>query len=124
MGGGSSQNIRQSRIIHLSMLTIIETPLFQGLWPDYWDEDERGEFATWLAQSPDAGDVVPGSGGVRKVRWSRKGVGKRSGVRVVYFNRLANGEIHLLLIYAKTVRDNVLANVLKQLKQEIENADD
>lgn len=50
------------------MLTIVETPTFQRLWPDYWTEDERGEFATWLALTPDAGDVVPGSGGVRKVR--------------------------------------------------------
>ncbi len=106
------------------MLTIVETPLFQGLWPDYWDEDERGEFASWLAHAPDAGDVVPGSGGVRKVRWSRKGTGKRGGVRVVYFNRLANGEIWLLLIYAKSARDNVSADVLKQLKQEINNAHD
>ena len=106
------------------MLTVVETPLFQGLWPDYWSEDERGEFASWLAHSPDAGDVVPGSGGVRKVRWSRKGTGKRGDVRVVYFNRLANGEIWLLLIYAKSALDNVSGNVLKQLKQEIEDARD
>jgi hypothetical protein len=106
------------------MLTVGETPLFQGLWPDYWSEDERGEFASWLAHSPDAGDVLPGSGGVRKVRWSRKGTGKRGGVRVVYFNRLANGEIWLLLIYAKSALDNVPGNVLKQLKQEIEDAHD
>ena len=106
------------------MLTVVETPLFQGLWPDYWSEDERGEFASWLAHSPDAGDVVPGSGGVRKVRWSRKGTGKRGGVRVVYFNRLANGEIWLLLIYAKSALDKVSGNVLKQLKQEIEDAHD
>lgn len=106
------------------MLTIVETLIFQSLWPDYWDEYERGEFATWLAQSPEAGDVVPGSGGVRKVRWSRKGSGKRGGVRVVFFNRLVNGEIWLLLIYAKSARDNVPANLLKQLKQEIQNAHD
>ena len=106
------------------MLTVVETALFQSLWPDYWSEDEIGEFASWIAHSPDAGDVVPGSGGVRKVRWSRKGAGKRGGVRVVYFNRLADGEIWLLLIYAKSVRDNVSANVLKQLKQEIEDAHD
>jgi RelE toxin of RelE / RelB toxin-antitoxin system len=106
------------------MLTVVESPLFQGLWPDYWNEDERGDFASWLAHSPDAGDVVPGSGGVRKVRWSRKGAGKRGGVRVVYFNRLANGEIWLLLIYAKSAQDNVPANVLKQLKKEIEDAHD
>lgn len=106
------------------MLTIVETPTFQRLWPDYWSEEERGEFATWLALTPDAGDVVPGSGGVRKVRWSRKGTGKRGGVRVVYFNRLANGEIWLLLIYSKSVQDNIPAAVLRILKQEIENADD
>ena len=106
------------------MLTVVETALFQGLSPDYWSEDEKGEFASWLAHSPDAGDVVPVSGGVRKVRWSRKGAGKRGGVRVVYFNRLADGEIWLLVIYAKSVRDNVSANVLKQLKQEIEDAHD
>ena len=67
---------------------------------------------------------MPGSGGVRKLRWSRKGTGKRGGVRVVYFNKMANGEIWLLLIYAKSVRDNVPASILKQLKQEIENAHD
>jgi hypothetical protein len=106
------------------VLTIVETPTFQRLWPDYWTEDERAEFATWLALSPDAGDVVPGSGGVRNVRWSRKGTGKRGGVRVVYFNRLANGEIWLLLIYAKSAQDNIPASVLRELKQEIENADD
>lgn len=106
------------------MLTIVETPTFQRLWPDYWSEEERGEFATWLALTPDAGDVVPGSGGVRKVRWSRKGTGKRGGVRVVYFNRLASGEIWLLLIYSKSVQDNIPAAVLRILKQEIANADD
>lgn len=106
------------------MWTIVETPTFQRLWPDYWTEEDRGEFATWLALVPDAGDVVPGSGGVRKVRWSRKGTGKRGGVRVVYFNRLANGEIWLLLIYAKNVQDNIPAALLRELKQESEDAHD
>lgn len=106
------------------MLTVVETPTFQRLWPDYWTEEERGEFASWLALSPDAGDVVPGSGGTRKVRWSRPGSGKRGGVRVVYFNRLADGQIWLLLIYAKSVRDNIAASVLRQLKQEIDDAID
>ena len=57
------------------MLTIVETPTFLRLWPYYWSEEERGEVDTWLALVPDASDVVPGSGGVRKVRWSRKGTG-------------------------------------------------
>lgn len=53
-----------------------ESPIVTKLWPDYWSEDERGEFAAWLAQFPEAGDVVPGSGGIRMVRWARSGQGK------------------------------------------------
>jgi hypothetical protein len=49
------------------MFTVIETPSFTRLWPDYWDEDERGEFVTWLAGDPEAGDVIRESGGCRKV---------------------------------------------------------
>lgn len=48
------------------MFTLIESPFFSKRWPDYWSEDERGKFAAWLAQNPEPGDVVPGSGGVRK----------------------------------------------------------
>jgi hypothetical protein len=43
------------------MLTVIESPLFSKLWPDYWSEEERGEFAGFIANNPEAGDVVPGS---------------------------------------------------------------
>ena len=107
-----------------AMLTVIEAPSFQRLWPDYWTEDERGEFAAWLAQRPDAGDVVPRSGGVRKVRWRKPGMGKSGGFRVIYFNRLANGEIWLLLIYAKNEADNIAADVLRDLKKEIDDAID
>ena len=79
------------------MLTVVETPLFSKLVSDYWSEDERAEFASYVAVNPDVGDVVPGSGGVRKVRWSRQGSGKRGGVRVIYFNKRADGEVWLLL---------------------------
>ena len=44
------------------MITLIESPIFTKLWPDYWSEDERGAFSVWLAENPDAGDVVPGTG--------------------------------------------------------------
>jgi hypothetical protein len=103
------------------MLTVIETPTFSRLAADYWSEEERGEFAAWIAQHPEAGDVISGSGGCRKVRWARRGMGKRGGVRVIYFNRLANGEIWLLLIYAKTARENLPGHVLRQIKKEIEH---
>ena len=104
------------------VFTVIETPTFFRLAADYWTENERDEFVSWIAQNPEAGDVVPGSGGCRKVRWSRKGMGKRGGVRVIYFNRLEDGEIWLLLIYAKSARENVCGHVLREIKEEIENA--
>ncbi len=68
------------------MYTIIETPIFSADARDIWVEDERGEFCAWLAANPEAGDVIPGSGGCRKVRWARAGMGKRGGVRVIYCN--------------------------------------
>ena len=78
-------------------------------------------FAAYVATHPDAGEVVPHSGGVRKVRWGRKGMGKRGGVRVIYFNRLDDGKIWLLLIYAKNADDNIPVHVLRELKEELEN---
>lgn len=99
------------------MFTVIETPIFSKLCLDYWTEDERGAFAAWIAANPASGDVIPGSGGCRKVRWSRAGSGKRGGVRVIHYNQLADGRIFLLLIYAKSAKDNVPANVLLKIKE-------
>src|SRR6476620_12741750 len=87
------------------MLTVVETLLFQRQWPLYWTEEERGAFAAYIAQRPTAGDVVPESGGIRKVRWSRAGAGKSGGVRVIYFTRTAEGEVVLLTLYAKARTD-------------------
>ena len=102
------------------MFTVIETPTFSKLCLDYWTEDERGAFATWIAANPEAGDVVPGSGGCRKIRWSRAGSGKRGGVRVIHYNQLADGRIYLLLIYAKSAKDNVAADVLRKIKEKLD----
>jgi hypothetical protein len=101
------------------VFTVIETPTFSRQWPDYWSEDERGEFVAWLAVNPDVGDVIPGAGGCRKVRWSRPGKGKRGGVRVIHYNRLADGVIYLLLIYAKGVRDTIEPKMLKKIQEAI-----
>ncbi len=64
------------------MLTAIETPLFQRQRPLYWTEEERVAFCAYIAQHLAAGDVVPQSDGLRKVRWHRHGSGESSGVRV------------------------------------------
>lgn len=103
------------------MYTIIETPTFVSDAKDLWTEEERGAFCAWLAENPDAGDVIPGSGGCRKVRWARAGKGKSGGVRVIYFTKLPSGEIWLLVIYAKSVRGNIPAHLLKAIREAIEN---
>lgn len=106
------------------MLTIVETPSFSTLWPDYWTDDELGEFCFWLAAHPDAGEVIRGSGGCRKVRWSVAGRGKRGGVRVIYFRQLEGGEIWLLTMYAKSARESIPASVLRKIRETIHGKDE
>ena len=103
------------------MLTIVETPSLVRMADTFWNDVDRLKFIDFIAANPDAGAVVPGSGGLRKVRWGQTGRGKRGGVRVIYYNRLANGEIWLLLVYDKTVRENIPPHVLRKIKEEVEN---
>jgi mRNA-degrading endonuclease RelE of RelBE toxin-antitoxin system len=103
------------------MLTVVETLLFQKQWPLYWSEDERAEFAVFIAEYPDAGVVVPESGGIRKVRWSRAGSGKSGGVRVIYFLRTVEEEVVLLTLYAKAKTDNLTGAKLKEIRRALES---
>ncbi len=103
------------------MYTIIETPTFQEDARRIWSEQERGAFCAWLAANPEVGDVIPGSGSCRKVRWSIAGRGKRGGARIIYYNRLASGEIWLLVIYTKSVRGNIPVHILKSIREAIEH---
>ncbi|MGA7541067.1 MAG: transcriptional regulator [Steroidobacteraceae bacterium] len=101
------------------MLTIAETSEFSKLWPDYWTAEEFGDFCAWLALNPDAGDVVPRSGGCRKVRWSLRGGGKSAGVRVIYFSRLDEHKIWLLTMYAKSERASIPAGDMAKAREKI-----
>ena len=73
-----------------------------------------------LAQ-PLAGDLVPGSGGVRKLRWKVRGRGKRGRVRIIYYVRFEPNEFWMLTIYAKSRQENVPSHILKKLKEIFEN---
>lgn len=103
-----------------ALRTISETATFQSCAAAIWTEEELMQFKVWLAANPEAGDVVPGTGGLRKVRWSRPGMGKRGGARVIYFNEF-EGSIWLLMIYTKAKFDNLPAKFLAQLKREVEH---
>lgn len=99
--------------------TFIESSIFERELPAYLDDDEYAELQLFLMMHPDAGDVIPGSGGVRKLRWKRPAAGKRGGVRVIYFVRCGPREIWMLTIYAKAKQENIPAHILKALKERL-----
>ncbi|NYT79478.1 type II toxin-antitoxin system RelE/ParE family toxin [Alcaligenaceae bacterium] len=89
------------------MRTVVETPTFQKQASKIWPDDERLEFNTWIATNPQAGDVIPGADGARKVRWNRSGAGKSGGARVIYFNLTAEEVVLLVAVYAKKDKANM-----------------
>jgi mRNA-degrading endonuclease RelE of RelBE toxin-antitoxin system len=105
------------------VFTFVETPLFTRLLPDYLSYDEFRALQAALSSNPGAGSVIPGSGGVRKLRWSMSGRGKRGGLRIIYYLRIGREEIWLLTLYPKNVTDNIPAHVLKKIREEIEDVE-
>ena len=75
------------------MITFVETKLFTRLVQEYLSDDEYSELQHALIANPKAGAVVPGSGGIRRLRWGVAGRGKRGGIRVIYFLRTRQGQI-------------------------------
>jgi hypothetical protein len=67
------------------LMTVAETAPFIRQAAKLWTEDDRNAFVDFIAANPDVGDVIPDTGGLRKVRWGRAGMGKRGGVRIIYF---------------------------------------
>lgn len=102
------------------MYSFIETRLFSRLLGDYLTDDQYTELQGALTDAPDRGALVPGSGGVRKLRWSQPGRGKRGGVRVIYYAKTHEGVIWMLTIYAKNEEQNIPAHVLRKIKEEID----
>jgi hypothetical protein len=99
------------------VFTFIEAPAFERTCAVYLDDEEYAELQQFMIENPEAGKVVRGSGGVRKLRWKRKGAGKRGGLRVIYFVRYQPNEFWMLALYSKARQSNAPAHVLKQLKE-------
>jgi len=99
----------------------IESSIFERICPAYLDDDEYSELQQFLIQNPNVGERIPGSGGVRKLRWARTGMGKRGGLRIIYYVRYKPNEFWMLTIYAKAKSENVPAHILKQLLEAFRN---
>ena len=96
------------------MLTVIETASYQKQASSVWTDVERMGFITYIAANPLAGDVIPGGNGMRKVRWTVAGKGKRGGTRVIYITFLEEGALVLLAVYTKADRENMLPKEVKR----------
>jgi hypothetical protein len=103
-----------------SVFTFVETKLFTELVGRYLSDDEYLELQLALVVNPEAGDLVRGSGGLRKLRWRVAGRGKRGGIRVIYYLRSKQGQIWMLTLYAKNEEENIPAHILKKIKEEID----
>ncbi|WP_313131510.1 type II toxin-antitoxin system RelE/ParE family toxin [Pseudescherichia vulneris] len=99
------------------MYTFIELNGFSKRRHALMPDDEFRAFQEILIENPEAGDTISGTGGFRKIRWSRPGTGKRGGVRVIYYNITSKGRIYLALVYPKNEQDDLTEEQKKVLKQ-------
>lgn len=88
-------------------MVFVETSVFTRQVLALLDDDELAALQVQLSRAPRSGAVIPGTGGLRKVRWSCQGRGKRGGVRVIYYHFDQRGQIALLLIYDKSAADDM-----------------
>ena len=102
-------------------MIFIETRLFTKLLPDYLSDDDYRGLQSYLLKKPDAGDIVKGSGGVRKVRWAKSGQGKSGGIRAIYYWKKSDHEIWMLTLYSKSERATISGHVLKQIAEAIDH---
>ncbi|MCL4709603.1 type II toxin-antitoxin system RelE/ParE family toxin [bacterium] len=102
-------------------MVFIETTAFTKLVYEYLSDEEFAGMQTYLLYHPNAGDVIPGSGGVRKLRWAIQGKGKRGGVRVIYFRKVAEEEIWLITLYAKNEASTISPQILKKIAEELKD---
>jgi mRNA-degrading endonuclease RelE of RelBE toxin-antitoxin system len=101
-------------------MVIIETPTFTRLIKELMSDEDYRTLQEVLLTRPDAGDLVKGSGGLRKIRWSLEGRGKRSGVRAIYYWVVRDDQIYMLYVYPKGKQDKLTPDQLKQLKVIVE----
>ena len=101
-------------------MVFVETSMFSKLLGNYLSDDEYRHLQNHLVERPDAGDVIRGSGGVRKVRWASRGKGKSGGVRVIYYRAKADEQTFLLTLYGKGEQETLSAADLKRVVKLLE----
>lgn len=110
------------------LITVVELTPFIHAVQNVWDDTERVSFTTYIAENYEDGDLIQETGGLRKIRWKRPGIGKRSGVRIIYYYYDQQSPVYLITAFAKNEKENltnedkkILAALTAQLKEEIKN---
>lgn len=108
--------------IQPKVFQFVEAPAFSRYREDYLDDEGFGELQQSLARNPEEGDLVPGAGGIRKLRWKdpRRKKGKRGGLRVIYYCFLSDEEIWLLTLYDKNEAADLTKDEKEQLRRALE----
>ena len=101
-------------------MVLIETPIFTRRIQSILADDEYRLLQAQLIQKPDAGKIIPGSGGLRKLRWSASGHGKRGGIRIIYYWFVSPEVVLMLFAYPKNETDDLTPDQVKQLKKIVE----
>ncbi|MEP7730182.1 type II toxin-antitoxin system RelE/ParE family toxin [Marinomonas primoryensis] len=101
-------------------MVIVETPIFTKLINEIMSDDEYKELQEALVIKPDLGVLIKNSGGLRKVRWSVDGRGKRGGVRIIYYWMTENEQLYMMYIFPKNTQENLTDAQTKALRQIVE----
>lgn len=102
-------------------MIFIETILFTKCLPDYLEDNRYRELQNFLMEHPDAGDLIEGTGGLRKLRWGLNKKGKRGGIRIIYYWEIAEDQIYFFTMYAKNEVSDLSTKEKKILKLMLEN---
>ncbi len=98
-------------------MVIIETSIFTNKIPTILNDEEYRGLQNVLLAMPGAGDLIQGSGGIRKIRWGASGRGKRGGARIIYYWANNHDQIFMLFAYAKNERDDLTKDQLSALRE-------
>jgi hypothetical protein len=100
----------------------VEAPAFSRYREQYLDDNEFRRLQAHLSANPEAGDIIPGAGGIRKLRWNdlRRGKGKRGGLRIIYYSFISDEEIWLLTLYGKNEAGDLTASQKDELRRALE----
>jgi hypothetical protein len=109
---------------YIGRMVFVELTPFVAFREEYWTDEDLQKLQSFLLVAPDAGDLIRGGAGLRKLRWSAQGRGKRGGARVIYYWRVPNHHIYLIYGYVKSRTEDLTTQQTKVLRELMKDIDD